>query len=291
MPVSPVRDEYVIAGDLTFHYIQWGVQGSPIICAHGLTANAYCFQALADELSSTHRVIAYDLRGRGDSDKPESGYSLSIHANDLAEIIDALELDRPVIIGHSLGAMIALYFAAHHPENLSKLVLVDAGGQLSWHTIEEQPAWLTASVGRLGIPVASYEEYIQRLKMAPFLGPSWSEYLDIYFEHDVYRQHDGSVISKCYPAGVHEDQISTFDEYKPETLWPRIQPPTLLLRAGQEILTPDDQLLTEAGAEAVHHSIRHCQYVNYPELNHYTIVFLAGNGPAQDIRSFVDRDR
>src|SRR5215472_14831428 len=71
MPVSPARDEYIIAGDLTFHYVQWGEQGSPIICPHGLTANAYCFQALADELSGTHRVFAYDLRGRGDSDKPE----------------------------------------------------------------------------------------------------------------------------------------------------------------------------------------------------------------------------
>src|SRR5690348_644492 len=76
MPVSPVLDEYVIAGDLTFHYVQWGEQGPPIICAHGITTNAFCFQALADELSDTHRVIAYDLRGRGDSDKPESGYSL-----------------------------------------------------------------------------------------------------------------------------------------------------------------------------------------------------------------------
>src|SRR5260370_39720302 len=135
MLTKPVRDEFVRAGDLTFHYLQWGEQGSPIICAHGITANAFCFQALADELSSTHRVFAYDLRGRGDSDKPESGYSLSIHANDLAEIIDALELDRPVIMGHSLGAMIALYFAAHHPENLSKLVLIDAGGRLSLATL------------------------------------------------------------------------------------------------------------------------------------------------------------
>jgi pimeloyl-ACP methyl ester carboxylesterase len=130
MPVSPVRDEYVIAGDLTFHYVQWGEQGSPIICAHGITANAFCFQPLADELSSTHRVISYDLRGRGDSDKPENGYSLSIHAQDLADIIDALELERPVVLGHSLGAMIALYFAANYPEKLSKLILMDGGGQL-----------------------------------------------------------------------------------------------------------------------------------------------------------------
>lgn len=286
MPVSPVRDEYVIAGDLTFHYVQWGEQGSPIICLHGITANAFCFQALADELSSTHRVFAYDLRGRGDSDKPESGYSLSIHAQDLAEIIDALELERPVVLGHSLGAMIALYFAAHYPEKLSKLILVDGGGHLPWRTLEEQPVWLTASIGRLGTPVASFDEYVQRLKLAPFLGPYWNEYLDIYFAHDVYRQHDGSVIAKGYPAGIREDQMGVY-EYRPETLWPRVQVPTLLLRAGQGLFTTDDQLLTQAVTEEILANIRDCQYVNYPDLNHYTIAFLAKDGLAQAVRDFV----
>jgi pimeloyl-ACP methyl ester carboxylesterase len=132
MPVSPVRDEYVIAGDLTFHFIQWGEQGQPIICVHGITANAFYFQALADGLSQHNRVIAYDLRGRGDSDKPEVGYGVPIHAADLAEIIDALELDRPIVLGHSLGAMIGVYFAAHYPEKLSKLVLLDGGGNLPY---------------------------------------------------------------------------------------------------------------------------------------------------------------
>lgn len=286
MPVSPVRDEYVIAGDLTFHYLQWGEQGSRIICVHGITANAFCFQSLADELSSTHRVFAYDLRGRGDSDKPESGYSLSIHADDLAEIIDALELDRPIVIGHSLGAMIALNFAARYPDKLSKLVLIDGGGHLPWRTIEDQPAWLTASIGRLGTPVASFDEYIQRLKFAPFLGPYWNEYLDIYFAHDVFHQHDGSVISKGYPAGVHEDQMGIY-EYKPETLWPRVEVPTLLLRAGQGLFSPDDQLLTEAVAEEMLANIKGCQFANYPELNHYTIIFLAKDGPTQAVRNFV----
>jgi pimeloyl-ACP methyl ester carboxylesterase len=290
MLVSPIRDEYIIAGDLTFHYVQWGEQGSPIVCVHGITANAYCFQALADELSSTHRVFAYDLRGRGDSDKPESGYSLSIHSEDLAEIIDALELDRPLVIGHSLGAMISLYFAAHYPEKLSKLVLMDGGGHLPWNTLEEQPAWLTASIGRLGTPVASFEEYIQRLKMAPFLGPHWNKYLDIYFAHDVYHQHDGSVISKGYPAGVHEDQMGIY-EYKPEVLWLRVQVSTLLLRAGQGLFTPDDQLLAEAEAEEMRQSIKDCKYVNFPDLNHYTIVFLARNGPARNILDFVAKDQ
>jgi pimeloyl-ACP methyl ester carboxylesterase len=288
MPMSPARDEYVIAGDLTFHYVQWGERGSPIICVHGITANAFCFQALADELATEHRVIAYDLRGRGDSDKPESGYSIPIHAADLVELIDALELDRPVIIGHSLGAMIALHFAAHHPDKLSKLVLIDAGGHLPWNTPEKQPAWLTASIGRLGTPVASYEEYIQRLKAAPFLGPYWNEYLDIYFAHDVYHQRDATVVSKGYPAGVREDQLHIYEAFKPGQLWPRVQVPVLLLRAGQGLFTSDDQLLTEAMAEAIQQGIPNCHYINYPELNHYTIIFIVGDGVTRDIRNFLE---
>ncbi len=115
MSIQPLHDEFVIADDITLHYVQWGTQGTPIICTHGLTANAMCFQALADELASSHRVIAYDLRGRGDSDKPEDGYSIPIYAADLAALIDELKLERPIVLGHSLGALVSLYFAAHYP--------------------------------------------------------------------------------------------------------------------------------------------------------------------------------
>ena len=158
MQIKPVRDEFVVAGDLTFHYVKWGEQGSPIIGIHGLTANAYCFQAFADELATYHQFYVYDLRGRGDSDKPAKGYSVPIHAADLAKLIDILGLERPVLVGHSLGALIGLYFAAHYPEKLSKLVLIDAGAPLPWSTPEEQPAWLTTSISRLGSSVPSFED-------------------------------------------------------------------------------------------------------------------------------------
>lgn len=287
MPTSPVRDEYVIAGDLTFHYVQWGEQGPPLICVHGLTANAYCFQALADMLSRHYRVFAYDLRGRGDSDKPEEGYDISTHAADLAEIIDALELDRPVVIGHSLGAMIGVYFAANYPEKLSKLVLIDGGGELPWRTIADQPVWLTATVARLGIPISSYDEFIARLKTAPFLGPYWNEYLDIYFAHDLFQQHDGSMIPKGYPRGVHADQISLEEDWRPYKLYPSIQVPTLLVRAGQSMLVQNDQLLPEEEPARMQRSIKNCRYVNYPDLNHYTVVFGTDPGIALVVEEFV----
>ena len=290
MSISPVCDEFIVAGDLTFHYVQWGEQGPPIIFVHGLTANAFCFQAFADDLTRDHRVFAYDLRGRGDSDKPESGYSIPIHAADLAELIDEWELNRPVVAGHSSGAFIALYLAAHYPEKLSKLILIDAGASVAWKTIEEQPAWLTASINRLGTPVATFEEYMQRLKAAPFLGPYWNPYFDLYFEHDIYPKSDGSVVSKAFREGIIEDNKYNLYEYKPEEQWRDVTVPTLLLRAGQGLFTDNDQLLSEEAAAAIQHGIKNCRYVNFPNLNHYTIAFGTEDGPAREIRNFIDKE-
>lgn len=288
MQTKLVRDDFVIAGNTKLHYIQWGEQGPPVLCIHGLTGNASCFQAIADELASDHRVFAYDLRGRGDSDKPKEGYSVPIHANDLAELIDALALERSVLIGHSLGAMIALYFAAHHPDKLSKLVLIDAGAPPPWKTPEGQPAWLTASISRLGTSVPSFQEYVGRLKAAPFLGPYWNEYFDIYFDHDVQRNSDGSVVSKCYREGILEEG-RRYAEAEPEQQWPAVRVPTLLLRAGQGLFFDNDQLLSEEAAAAIHRNIKNCQYVNFPTLNHYTIIFGVEPGPAREIRNFIEK--
>ncbi|TMC21611.1 MAG: alpha/beta hydrolase [Chloroflexi bacterium] len=282
MLIRPISNEYVIAGDITIHYVQWGEQGAPILCLHGLTANAFSFQSLADELSIDHRVIAYDLRGRGDSDKPEDGYSVPIHAADLSALIDELGLTRPIIIGHSLGALIALYFAAHYPQKLSKFMLLDAGGPLP----QEQPAWLAASVNRLGTPLPSYQEYIHLLQMMPFLGPYWNPYFDIFFQHDVRPESDGTVITKAYREGIFED-MSHLHEAKPAEQWAHIQVPTLLLRAGQGLFSDNDQLLSEEAALTVRRAISSCRYMNFPTLNHHTILFGVEHGPIEEIRKFI----
>jgi pimeloyl-ACP methyl ester carboxylesterase len=284
---KPVSDEFIIAGDVTLHYVQWGEQGPPIVCVHGLTANAFCFQSYADELASDHRVIAYDLRGRGDSDKLEDGYSIPIHTDDLSELIDELGLERPIIIGHSLGALIALNFAAQYPDKLSKLVLVDAGAPLPWKTPAEQPLWLTTAISRLGVPVASYDEYIARLKAAPFLGPYWNEYVDLYFKHDVYPNSDGTVASKAYREAIIEEG-EHFNDINPAELWSRVQVPTLLLRAGQGLLSDDDQLLPEQDATQMQQTIPDCRFVEFPTLNHYTILFGVEQGPIEVIHAFLN---
>lgn len=173
---------------------------------------------------------------------------------------------------------------------MSKLVLIDAGASAGWETIEEQPAWLTASINRLGTPVPSLEEYTQRLKAAPFLGPYWNPYIDLYFEHDVYVRSDGSVVSKAYREGVIEDGTYNFYEYKPEELWKDVTVPTLLLRAGQGLFSDNDQLLSPAAAAAIQHGVKNCRYVDFPELNHYTIIFGIEDGPVREIRHFIEKE-
>lgn len=285
--IQPVRDEFVIADDTTLHVVQWGEEGPPIVCVHALTANAFIFQIIADHFAQDHRVFAYDLRGRGDSDKPQEGYSVPIHAADLAALLDELHIEKPVILGHSLGALIALYFAAHYPEKLSKLVLIDAGAPLPWQTPEEQPAWLTASISRLGTPVPSFETYVERLKAAPFLGPYWNTYMDTYFKQDVVSNSDGSVVSKSSRNAILEEE-RRFAEAQADQQWAHVTVPTLLLRAGQGMFSDNDQLLPEASAEQARREIRQCQYANYPTLNHYTIVLCADQGPIQQIRAFLE---
>src|SRR4029077_19048724 len=74
-------------------------KGPAIVCIHGLTANHTCWASVADVLSAAPRLIAYDLRGRGESDKPDKGYSLALHRGDLEGLLDHFGLEKAVLIG------------------------------------------------------------------------------------------------------------------------------------------------------------------------------------------------
>jgi len=92
----------------------WEGEGKPILCLHGITANCRSWDGLASVLAPHHRVMAMDLRGRGFSDKPASGYSIENHIRDILALLNDLHIERAVLMGHSLGAFIALAFVAHY---------------------------------------------------------------------------------------------------------------------------------------------------------------------------------
>ncbi len=141
-----------VRGDgITLQLAEWPGAGHTIVCLHGLSANCRWWDTVASGLAPQHRVLAPDLRGRGRSDKPATGYSLAHHGRDIVALLDDLSLDRVVLMGHSLGAFIATAFAARYPERVERVILVDGGGQLSAEQSTNVLAGVQPSVDRLGL--------------------------------------------------------------------------------------------------------------------------------------------
>ena len=115
-----------LSSGLQIHYQQVG-EGPDLVMVHGLTGNlAVWHLRILPELSDRFRILTYDLRGHGHSDIPRSGYSLDAMAEDLLQLLDALEIERPLIAGHSYGADIALYHALLHPDRVREVVAIEA---------------------------------------------------------------------------------------------------------------------------------------------------------------------
>ncbi len=107
------------------HYLRTGGDKPPVVLLHGLMMNGACWTPLARALEKEYDVIMPDARGHGNSSVPDHGYCYDDLAADVAGLIDALELDDPVLLGHSMGGMTAAVVASKNPELLRGLVLAD----------------------------------------------------------------------------------------------------------------------------------------------------------------------
>ncbi|MEO8287489.1 MAG: alpha/beta hydrolase [Chloroflexota bacterium] len=109
------------------HYRDWGGYGPPLVLVHGLASTLRIWDFVAPVLAEKYRVVAYDQRGHALSGKPGDGYDLTTMLADLVGLLEALHIEKPVVVGHSWGANLALAYAAAYPYACSALVLVDGG--------------------------------------------------------------------------------------------------------------------------------------------------------------------
>lgn len=264
----------VAVGSVSLAVAEWPgpAKGPAVVCIHGLTANHTCWASVADVLSPAHRLIAYDLRGRGESDKPDKGYSLAIHADDLEGLLDHFGLKKAVLIGHSLGAHIAVRFAATRPERVAKLVLVDGGLDVRAEVLDS----LRPAINRLGVEFPSMDMFMGFVRALPMFEGRWNDYLERYFRYDVEELPAGTVRAKASRAAI-EEEIANLER---ERLWVyhhRLKAPTLIFRAPDGLLTPTDCLMTQEEADAMAHAIPRAKLVVVPGTNHYTV--LLGQHP------------
>jgi pimeloyl-ACP methyl ester carboxylesterase len=116
----------VLRSGITIHHQSVG-EGPDVVMVHGITGNLAVWHLnIVPALADRFRVLTYDLRGHGYSDVPPHGYSPDDMATDLLDLLDALAIERPVVIGHSYGADVALYFAARHPERVREVIAIEA---------------------------------------------------------------------------------------------------------------------------------------------------------------------
>ena len=126
--IQPMSKTLTVNG-LELHYLEWGNENAPpIVCVHGYTGSADAFNALARHLQDRHHLLALDVRGHGESAwSPAGAYRYEDQSGDLAAFADRLGLDKFVLIGTSMGGIIAMTHAAHHAAQLSGLVINDIG--------------------------------------------------------------------------------------------------------------------------------------------------------------------
>jgi pimeloyl-ACP methyl ester carboxylesterase len=105
----------------------WGGSGQPLVLLHGLAGHSGEWDALAGRLSSRYRVVAVDQRGHGSSERHPRDVSRAAYVADVVAVVDQLALQRPVLVGQSLGGHTAMLTAAAHPGLVRALVLVEAG--------------------------------------------------------------------------------------------------------------------------------------------------------------------
>ena len=116
---------------LSLHMLAWSHEGVPLLMLHGFGNEAHIWGDLGPELAPYYRAVALDHRGHGDSDwHPDARYEHEHMVADVEQVLDRLDIERLVLLGHSLGGRVSTLFAGRHPERMAGLVLVDIGPEL-----------------------------------------------------------------------------------------------------------------------------------------------------------------
>ncbi len=274
-----------VKGDgININLAVWEGQGRNILCVHGITANCRSWDMVASSLTSNFNVMAMDLRGRGMSDKPDSGYSLAFHIRDIVALLDHLGIGRVILMGHSLGAFISLAFAAEHPERIDQLILVDGAGDLSQEQLDHVFVGIKPALDRLGQIYPSKEAYLEAMKSGPAIQP-WNSVIENYYKHEIELTDTGAK-TNINPENIAEE-AGNVRTVKCRTFYPLLKCRTLILKATEGLLSEDDLLLPEDVVEVMQKEIPAATLFNVEGTNHYGIVFQPHEKRDRAIQQFL----
>lgn len=248
---------------LSLHVAEWGdTNAKPIVMLHGIRGYSATFEGIARSLQPFYRVIAFDQRGRGQSQwDPEHNYYTDAYVDDLKKLVDQLGLKKFDLLGHSMGGINAIVFAATYPDYVGKLIIEDAGPG----AFENSPGAVRIRQEFANTPVefASWEEaaaFMRELRpgvteqarqdrLKNMLKPLGEQRYTWQYDHD------GIAKTRLNPDPARVPELSVHVR--------RLKSPALIIRGGKT------DYLQQEMAEAMVASNPLLQWCEIPDAGHY----------------------
>ena len=243
VPAALPESNHVVIGGMRLHYLDWGTRGRPpILFLHGGALTAHTWDVVCLALRSRYRCIALDQRGHGDSEwSPVTDYAPEAHLRDIEGLIDHLGVERPLLVGQSMGGLNAFVYARRHAARLAGLVVIDTGPGIRVDGARRIGNFVTETV-----ELDSIEEFVERaVAFNPRRDP---RLLRRSLLNNLRRSPDGKWVRKNDTR--HFGQIDVQElARRAEELFRDSSPvtcPTLVVRGAESDLLHDD----DAGAFA-----------------------------------------
>lgn len=293
MDTSPHKSDFVNVNDIRLHYLDWGGNGPVLLFLTGLGNSAHIYDKFAPRFIDKFHVIALTRRGHGDSDYPETGYDVDTLTEDVRQFMDSLEIDKAILVGHSMSHVELSHFAALHPERILKLVFLDAAIDRTsavFKTMVEKNSLRSIQIPGENDEHYSIEDYVASIKKNyPSLAAVWCDVMDEDLLHAVKKSPEGKIVDRMSDT-ISKALNDTLNSYEPEDS--RIQAPVLSIYAinsSDYYLSPDYMTEEQKGLvieyfdrvrpplqreliEQFRRSVRHASIVEIPHGHHYCFI-------------------
>lgn len=287
------KSGFLSVNGINLHYLDWGGSGNVLLFLTGLGDSAYIYDKFAPRFIDKFHVIALTRRGHGDSDYPETGYDVETLTEDVRQFMDSLEINRAILVGHSMSNVELCHFAALHPERILKLVFLDAAYNRAspiWKIMREKNPLRNIQIPGVNDEHYSIENYVASIKkIYPSLAAVWCDVMDKVLLHAVKKSPEGKIVDRMSDA-IGKALIDTSNSYQPEDS--KIQAPVLSIYAidgGDYYLSPDymteeqkalvieyfDRIrppLQRELIERFRRSVPHARIVEIPNGHHYCFI-------------------
>lgn len=293
MDTSPHESNFVDVNGIRLHYLDWGGNGTVLLFLTGMGLSAHIYDKFAPRFTDKFHVIALTRRGHGDSDYPETGYDIDTLTEDVRQFMNVLNIDKAILVGHSMSYIELYHFAALHPERILKLVFLDAAYDRTspvFKTMMEKNPLRNIQIPGISDDYYSIEDFVAAIKRNhPLFAAVWGEVMDEDLLHSVKKSPEGKIVYKMSDA-IDKTLNDTMNSYTPEDS--KIQAPVLSIYAinGSDYYLSPDYMTEEQKAlvieffdtvrprlqreliEQFQRSVRHARIVEIPNGHHYCFI-------------------